>query len=216
MGPYASLKFYEKILNLTNAKKDWEHIHTIIDSNTSIPSRTRNYIYNENSPVPGMVKSIKKLNEYPVDIIAIPCNSACYFLDVINDDEKNNVINIIEITSNELTNKLKKGKKVAVFGGYITFHAQTYKKYLKEYEYILHNEEEQEKISYFIEKIKLNEDIKDEFTEFTSQYIKKYEIDALILGCTEFSYVKTDFDILVIDSNEELAKYCVNYCVGTD
>ncbi|MDR0912684.1 MAG: amino acid racemase [Methanobrevibacter sp.] len=215
MGPYASLKFLEEVLNITDAKKDWEHIHTILDSNTQIPSRTRNYIYNEKSPIPEMIKSINKLNQYSVDIIAIPCNSACYFLEKIDDIDKKNVVNIIEVTSGKVNKKLEKGKKIAIFGGYITYHAKTYEKFLSDYDYVWHDLEDQEKISDFIEKIKLNKDIKEDFIEFLSQYIKKYKVHAIILGCTEFSCLDLELeDILIIDSNKELAKYIVHHCLN--
>jgi len=215
MGPYASLKFLEEVLNNTPAKKDWDHIHTILDSNTEIPSRTRNYIYNEKSPVPRMIESIKKLNEYPVDIIAIPCNSACYFLEKINEEDKKNVVNIIEITSNKVNKILKHGKTISVLGGYVTYHAKTYKNFLTEYVYICHSLEEQNKISEFIEKIKLNKDVKNEFIKFINEYIDKYDVDAIILGCTEFSFLDLDSEILIIDSNKELANYIVDYCVNS-
>ena len=29
MGPYATLLFYENILNLTDADKDWDHVHLV-------------------------------------------------------------------------------------------------------------------------------------------------------------------------------------------
>lgn len=40
MGPAAGCDLYEKILKLTPAKCDQEHIHVVLDSNTNIPDRT--------------------------------------------------------------------------------------------------------------------------------------------------------------------------------
>ena len=76
MGPYATLLFYENILNLTDADKDWDHVHLVIDNNTKIPSRTRALLFGEKSPYDCMLESCEKLENYPVDIIVIPCNSA--------------------------------------------------------------------------------------------------------------------------------------------
>jgi hypothetical protein len=75
MGPYATVIFMKNILDMTDAEKDWEHIHTIVDNNTKIPSRSRAILFNETSPLDGMLESCKKLESYTVDTIVIPCNS---------------------------------------------------------------------------------------------------------------------------------------------
>ncbi len=59
MGPYATVHFYKRILELTPIIKDKDHFRIFIDSQVKIPSRTRAILYNETSPVPEMIKSIK-------------------------------------------------------------------------------------------------------------------------------------------------------------
>ena len=40
MGPLATVDLFGKIVNLTDAKCDNDHIHILIDNNTYIPDRT--------------------------------------------------------------------------------------------------------------------------------------------------------------------------------
>ena len=80
MGPYATLAFYKKVLDLTPAKEDKQHIHLIIDNNPHIPSRNRHFIYNEPTSIHDMLNSIKRLADYGVDVIYVPYNCASYFL----------------------------------------------------------------------------------------------------------------------------------------
>ncbi len=80
MGPYATLAFYQCILDNTPAQKDWEHLRLIIDSNPKIPSRTRAFLFGEADPVPMMARSAKSLQEAGADFVVLPCNSAHYFL----------------------------------------------------------------------------------------------------------------------------------------
>ena len=40
MGPAATCDIFNKIIQLTPASSDQEHIHVIIDSNSQIPDRT--------------------------------------------------------------------------------------------------------------------------------------------------------------------------------
>ena len=56
-------------MNITDTKKDWDHIRTITDNNVKIPSRSRAILYNEESPLEKMIESCLQLQKYPVDII---------------------------------------------------------------------------------------------------------------------------------------------------
>jgi aspartate racemase len=215
MGPYATLAFFEKILHLSPAKKDWEHLHLIIDNNPHIPSRSRAYLYKEESPVKSMIESCKKLENYPVDIIAIPCNSAMHFLNPVKEKINVPILNIIEITSKQLKKKLNPGKKIAVLGGIITYSEKLYKPFLEKEGFIFvdHEEVDQSLIVSHIEDIKKNgiANISD-FKNFINKYILIYQPDAIILGCTEFSYlldVSDSVNSILIDSNTELASYVV-------
>jgi len=55
MGPYATLHFLKRILDLTPVTKDRDHFRIITDNNVKIPSRTRAVKYGEKSPVDDMV-----------------------------------------------------------------------------------------------------------------------------------------------------------------
>ena len=80
MGPYATLDFIKHIYdNTSDISVDSDHIRVVTDINVKLPSRTRAILFNEQSPVDGMVSSIKKLSELGASVIAVPCNSAHYF-----------------------------------------------------------------------------------------------------------------------------------------
>ena len=99
MGPYATLYFFQNILQLTNAEKDWDHVHVVIDNNITIPSRTRAIVFKEKSPYEGMLESCKKLQKYPVDIIVVPCNSAYYWIPNIQKVINTPIVSIIGVTT---------------------------------------------------------------------------------------------------------------------
>ena len=217
MGPYATLAFFEKILKLTPAEKDWNHLHLVIDNNPHIPSRSRAYLYKEESPAEDMVASCKKLESYPVDIIAIPCNSAMYFLNSVKEKIGVPILNIVEVTSGRVKNKINPGKRIAVWGGIITYLEKSYKPYLEKegFLFIDHDEEDQDLITSYIEEIKKTGGLDlPIFKKFLSDYSIKYRPDAVILGCTEFgclSSVYTELaDTIFIDSDTELALYIID------
>ena len=69
----------------TPVTKDQEHLRVIIDSNPKVPDRTRAILEGGENPVPEMLKSGQTLMRAGVDFIIIPCISAHYFLDEIQD-----------------------------------------------------------------------------------------------------------------------------------
>lgn len=223
MGPFATLAFYEKLLKLTPAQKDWNHLRIIIDNNPHIPSRSRAYLYDEESPVKEMIESCLKLQYYPTDFIVIPCNSAMYYLKDVRKQITVPILNIIEITSKRISNKIEKNSRIAVWGGIITYLEKLYRPYiLKEgHKYIDHHKNDQKQIEYFIESIKIGQSIiTTQLDVFIKKYINKYKPDAIVFGCTEFGclpdlnskYSNTVF----IDSDTELASYIINNIYKTN
>ena len=156
MGPYATLLFFENILSLTDADKDWDHVHLVIDNNTKIPSRTRALLFEEQSPFDCMLESCKRLQKYPVDIIIVTCNSAQYWIPDIQKIIKTPIINIISVTTEALFNKFN-CKNIAVLGGYVTYEKELYKEEIEKNgaNHIKINSNLQKRSLNIIEKIKL-------------------------------------------------------------
>jgi len=218
MGPYATILLQKNIFDLTPATKDWEHIRTVVDNNTHIPSRTRAVMYNETSPLAGMIDCCKQLQNYPVDIITVPCNSACYWIPEIRKIIKTPIISIIDIALEALGEKVT---KVGILGGSVTYIKNLYQPGLEELnlgyckpDFILQNQ-----VVSLIESIKLNGDSaldqQNKFQSIVEDFIRTSGADSIILACTELSEFK---DVLVgvpvIDSSSLLAKFIVDFARG--
>lgn len=80
MGPLATADLFRKIVSLTAAGSDSEHIRVYIDSNSSIPDRTAAILSGGPDPVPAMRDSLRKLEACGADCLLMPCNTAHYFL----------------------------------------------------------------------------------------------------------------------------------------
>jgi aspartate racemase len=81
MGPEATLDLYREILRATPAQKDQDHLRVIIDSNPKIPDRTPAITGAGASPVPAMAMSCQAVKNAGADFVIIPCISAHFFLD---------------------------------------------------------------------------------------------------------------------------------------
>ena len=80
MGPLATADLFQKIVLLTKADTDREHIRVYIDSNANIPDRTAAILSGGEDPVPEMASALRHLEACGADCIIMPCNTALYFL----------------------------------------------------------------------------------------------------------------------------------------
>ena len=80
MGPLATADLFRKIVLLTDAARDNDHIRVYIDDNASIPDRTAAILSGGADPLPAMTDSLRKLEACGADCIIMPCNTAHYFL----------------------------------------------------------------------------------------------------------------------------------------
>lgn len=220
MGPYATISFYQILLAATPVTKDWDHLRVIIDVNPHIPSRSRHHLYGEESPVPAMIESCRRLEKYPVDFIAIPCNSACCFISELQSHIAIRMLNIIEIATSSMANRFPAVRRVAVVGGVTTYERRIYEPFLNAQgiEYVHHPVEIQRESETLIEMIKINTPEVEVAVRFQSLIQSIHQvcgIDAIIQGCTEFGCMNSaKTSIPIIDSSRELAHEVVKLALA--
>ena len=96
MGPEATLDIFKKVIQNTKAKNDQEHIRIIIDNNPKIPDRTNAILKKGENPVPVMVQSGSALERAGADFIIIPCISAHFFIEELNEQLNLPIISAFE------------------------------------------------------------------------------------------------------------------------
>lgn len=99
VGPLATVYFMDMLVKLTDAKTDQEHINMLVSNHSTIPDRTA-YITGESdvSPEADMVADAVMLEEAGCTFIVIPCNTAHYFFESIEEAVEIPVLNIIKET----------------------------------------------------------------------------------------------------------------------
>ncbi len=105
MGPLATSDLFRKIVEVTDAKSDQEHVRVCIDNNTEIPDRTAAILSGGRDPVPEMAKSAVRLEGMGADVLIMPCNTAHYFYDRITPFVDIPFLNMIEETAKEARRK---------------------------------------------------------------------------------------------------------------
>ena len=98
MGPKATLDFYGRVIELTPAQHDQEHIPTIIHSNTETPNRNESILKGSHDSLPYLVDGVVFLEHGGADVIVIPCNTAHYYIGDLRAGVRIPILSIIEET----------------------------------------------------------------------------------------------------------------------
>ena len=218
MGPLATAYFFNKVVELTNADCDQEHIPAVIINDVLVPDRTQYILDNSKPcPLPYLIADIKKLEACGADCIAIPCNTTHFFYDEMQKSTPLPIINILDATLSAVCADGKK-HRTALLATTGSIKSGIYSKAAERYTTDI----------YIPEK-----DICDTVTNMIYDYVKMgkkcnadifYNVidkvlekgcDSVILGCTELSVIYGQTGIrkdCIFDSTELLAKACVKFC----
>lgn len=76
MGPSATVDFMDRIVQLTPATRDQEHLPVIVASLPHVPDRSSAILGTGPDPLAALLAGIDVLNRIGVGVVAIPCNSS--------------------------------------------------------------------------------------------------------------------------------------------
>jgi aspartate racemase len=94
MGPSATVDFMDKLVQLTPARRDQEHLPVIVASLPHIPDRSRSILGQGPDPLPLLLKGVEFLNGAGVGVIAIPCNSSHHWYEQMSRASKAPILHI--------------------------------------------------------------------------------------------------------------------------
>ncbi len=96
VGPLATVDFMEKVVTLTEARNDQDHIKMIVEQNPQIPDRTEHLLHQGTDPTIALFATCKKLEAAEADLIAIPCNTAHAFVARMQTHLRIPVLNMLD------------------------------------------------------------------------------------------------------------------------
>lgn len=219
VGPLATVYFADLIVKMTDAKTDQEHIAMVILNHASIPDRTE-YILDRSkpNPLPVMVADAKKLEAAGCDYIVIPCNTAHFFYEEIQESVGIPIVNIIAETVAYAKKTIPNLKCLGVLATEGTIAARAYQLAAEKngIDYKTPCAENQKSLMNIIyNQVKAGKEVDIfEFMRIVGD-MKKDGCDAVILGCTELSVINKDFKLNradIIDSMEVLARVSIELC----
>ncbi|MFM8819488.1 MAG: aspartate/glutamate racemase family protein [Phenylobacterium sp.] len=214
MGPAATLDFLGKFQALTPAQKDQDHIRVIVDINPHVPDR--------NDPVarpgPVLAEMAGGLQGAGAQVLAIACNTAHAYADLISRASGLPLVDMIETASRAARDS--GARRVGVLG--VRDAVRLYHEYIaaQGMGLVTLSREDQARFSELLGRIKSG-DVGPAVREVMVDLARALVHDgaeAVIAGCTEVPLVMGPdaLDVPFIDAGEELARRCVAVCLGLE
>lgn len=145
MGPESTIELMRKVIALTPANKDQEHLRMLVDNRPEIPDRTAFILGDGPSPLPLLQESARLLGKSGAELIAIACNTAHYFIEEIQEVTDVLVLNMLQLLAAELEQLYPPGALLGLLATSGALKIGLFEKYLYKFSLILPSERVQQK-----------------------------------------------------------------------
>lgn len=216
MGPLATIDFAQKIIQLTPAERDQDHMPLLIHSVPQIPDRTSCLMHNTESPLQALSEGLDLLVDSGAQAIAIPCNTAHYWHPALVKKSPVPIFHITEACVQPLrTDRIKQIALMATDG---TLAAGFYPEILNRSGIEVYQPDQaiQQQVMLGIYQVKSGK-MQEGANTLNKVYQKLLDNGAerVILGCTEIplalNLIKASNLQHGIDATSALASYCVDW-----
>ena len=216
MGPDATVDFMTKVIALTPADKDQDHIHMLVDHNPTVPNRQDAILGDGEDPGPAMAAMARRLEDAGAEFLVMPCNTAYVFEQSIIDAVSIPLVSIIEETILALPDDCSKVGLLATDG---CLKARVYQDAMekKGIEPIEPDGDDMQELMGLIYAIKAGDTgaaVSDTMRALAEELVKR-GAGAIVAGCTEIPLVLEDsmLKVPLISSTDVLAAKTVELAI---
>ncbi|MBN9429744.1 MAG: aspartate/glutamate racemase family protein [Burkholderiales bacterium] len=223
MGPLAGAWFVQRLVQLTPAHADQEHIPVILRNDPRIPDRSAAKIGCGADPFDAMAEGMRFLEGAGADLIAVPCNTAHLWYDDLCATVSSPVLHIVEAVVRDLARRGLRGGKVGILGTPATLATGLYQRFLADAGYVPLTPS-RDRIERFCEQpIKLVKANRlGEACSPVACAVRDFAekgAAAVVLGCTELPLAlphaqRSGLGVCVVDSIDALAQAVIEVFAG--
>ncbi|MGN6131912.1 MAG: aspartate/glutamate racemase family protein [Nocardioidaceae bacterium] len=98
MGPRATVDFYDKLVSLTPATTDQDHVRVVIWADPTVPSRQEALLSQGTDPTPWLEEGVRHLIAAGAELLVVPCNTVHAFLGPVMAAHSVEFLSIIDTT----------------------------------------------------------------------------------------------------------------------
>lgn len=220
MGPEATVDLMQRVIHFTSAKDDIDHVHCVVDNNPQVPSRIKALLEGGGvSPGPCMAEMGKKLEQWGVDFLCIPCNTAHNYYKDVCDAVSIPVLNMIELTVAAIHALCPSAKKAGILASPAVRLTKLYEEPCRRLgiEPVYATPDKEQQLLAVIKKIKTGDTSKSIYNSYHEVIADVCEqgADAFAIACTELGILHdAKYPRPVIDAADALAKAIVGIAKG--
>lgn len=212
MGPSATVDFYDKLVRLTPAARDQDHLRVVIWADPTVPSRQEAILTGGTDPTPWLEEGIGHLIAAGAEIIVAPCNTVHGYLSPLMVGRPVEFIDIIHTTVQ--TVRRKNVDRVGLLATDAALASELYQRALNAaaVNWLLPSSPDQQRLMSVIESVKAGQPHSPLRKQLTGIFrnLNEEGVSTAIAGCTEISSLlqgePLNATVAIVDPAVELAR----------
>lgn len=212
LGPAATVHFMRRLVELTDARRDQDHVDLLVWQHGSVPDRTAAVLGAGPSPEPVLVADAVALERAGARFIAIPCNTAVVWVESMRAAVGVEVLDTVDETVDAARAAVAGLRRLGVLATDGTLAAGTYARAAERagVELVVPGTDVQREVmSVIYDGVKAGNPVPRERFDVLVDHLVGRGADAVALGCTELSVLHGDLGVdeaHVVDSLDALAR----------
>jgi len=194
MGPAATAAFMQRIIDLTYAEDDVNHVPLLVDMNPQVPSRIKAILDGGESPVPTLVRMAQGLEAQGAKAITMPCNTAHFYADKISESVSIPLLNILDISAKAVRATIGRAGTVGMLASPLTDQVHIFRDAFAPHDLEVIFPKDADYVLSIIRQIKA-EGISADMAQALStlgEELQSRGAHCLLVGCSEFSMLTRD------------------------
>jgi aspartate racemase len=210
MGPEATVDLMQRIIRLTPALDDADHIRCIVDNNPKVPSRIKAIIDGDGEdPGPCIADMGRRLEAWGADFLAIACNTAHHYFDAVQQAVAIPVINLIDQVADYVQTHFPDAGKVGLLASPAVAMTGLYARRFRRMgvDDVWPDRDHQDRLLGIIQSIKQGDtgsQVRAGYTQVGDNLRQKGAAIAIV-ACTELSALGEKLPIQTVDAADVLA-----------
>jgi len=214
MGPAATAAFQQRIIDLTDASDDADHVPLLIDMNPQVPSRIKAIMNGGEDPAQSLVQMAKGLEVSGAQALVMPCNTAHFYADQIEQAVDIPLLNMLTLSAARLRQDIGSAK-VGMLASPLTDEVGIFNAAFAPFDLQVIFPKDADHVLGIIRQIKANglsDDMAWQVSEL-GQELQDKGADCLLIGCSEFSLLQSQIraNLPVFDTVDILAKEAIGF-----
>jgi len=218
MGPMATIDLLQRIIRLTPALDDVDHIRTLVDNNPKVPSRI-NYLINRQgeNPAPVLASMAASLESMGADFLVMPCNTAHLYAQEIESAVRIRFLNMVELTVERVATQVR-ASKVGLLASTAVHQTKLYESIFASQGIatVVPDDALQSRLMKLIMAIKAGDLNESDLLQRIVEDMIAEQAECVVIACTELSALGDSLDVPVpvIDASQCLAEVVVQHALG--